>query len=64
MTQENRTEPEVLDEEKSAEVSDESLEGVSGGLLHRHIRRKPQPEIDKKPSSDSEDGSGGATGSW
>ena len=62
MTQENRTEPEVLDEEKSAEINDESLEGVSGGLLHRHIRRKPQP--DKKTSPDSDDGSGGATGSW
>ena len=62
MDQEKRTDLEMLDEEKNVELTDNMLEGMSGG-------RRRSPKIPRKPIKNTatdpdNDGSGGATGSW
>ena len=62
MKKENRTELEMANEEKGLEVSDELLEGVSGGGMHHHkTRHEPKPDWSE---IDPEDGSAGVTYTW
>lgn len=65
MELEKNARPEVPDEEQATEVSNEMLEGVSGGIRFRHkVRKKQKPDPDTKPGSEPDDGSGGATYTW
>lgn len=64
MKQEKRTDLEVLDEEKNVELTDDMLEGMSGGARHRHTPRIPRRSGKNTAIDPDNDGSGGATGSW
>ena len=64
MDQEKRTDLEMLDEEKNVELSDDMLEGMSGGVRNRHRPKNPRKPIKNTATDPDNDGSGGATGSW
>ena len=64
MEQEKRAELETQEEEKVVEFAVETLEDVSGGRAGLSGRGKRRFRlVDEKPRG-SDDGSGGATGSW
>ena len=64
MDQEKRTDLEMLDEEKNVELTDDMLEGMSGGARNRHRPKNPRKPGKYAAADPDNDGSGGATGSW
>ena len=64
MDQEKRTDLEMLDEEKNVELTDDMLEGMSGGARNRHRPKNPRKPGKYAATDPENDGSGGATGSW
>ena len=61
MKQEKNAELEAQNEEGQIEVTDEILEGLSGGI---HSRRRPRRRENQSDKPDSDDGSGGVTMTW
>ena len=64
MDQEKRTDLEMLDEEKNVELTDDMLEGMSGGARNRHRPKNPRKPGKYAVTDPDNDGSDGATGSW
>ena len=64
MKHKKREELEMQNEAKEVEIPDEMLEGISGGLRRRSIRKKRKLQNDPKPNTEIDDGAGGATLTW